>query len=296
MESWLISLQPWGTQVILLIQAHRSGLFDALFLAASGLGSSYGLFALSLLAYWCVDKRLGANLWAIAILSYYVNTWVKYLFQVPRPADPRIAVLWPEASPSFPSGHAQNSLVLAGYVAAWGRRAWLWAIGAVLVALIAFSRVYIGVHYPQDIAGGALLGAAFLGLYLWLGDGIVTPWLRRLPPAAGLMLLLYPRAAAPNTASQLAGLLLGLGVGVALEKRYVRFSVAGAFQQRALRFAVGIALSLAIYAAPAPLLRLSLPAAAELVIILTRHALFACAAMVGAPWLFGRLRLAQVDS
>ena len=63
-----------------------------------------------------------------------------------------------DASASFPSGHAATSAagaVILAYLI--GSRAW--AV-AVLAAAVAFSRVYIGVHYPLDVLVGAALGAA----------------------------------------------------------------------------------------------------------------------------------------
>jgi undecaprenyl-diphosphatase len=68
---------------------------------------------------------------------------------------------------SFPSGHATTSsafyLALALVLTAGHRRARLAALtGAIiLVAAIAFSRVYLAVHYPADVAGGMLLGVVW---------------------------------------------------------------------------------------------------------------------------------------
>ncbi|MBK8230517.1 MAG: phosphatase PAP2 family protein [Candidatus Eisenbacteria bacterium] len=60
-------------------------------------------------------------------------------------------------SPSFPSSHATNAFAAA--VVLWPvSRALRWA-ALVLAALVAYSRVYVGVHYPSDILGGAILGA-----------------------------------------------------------------------------------------------------------------------------------------
>lgn len=66
-------------------------------------------------------------------------------------------------TPSFPSGHATTSFACAVVlVAAVPRLRWPFLV---LAALIAFSRVYNGVHYPLDIVGGAAVGAAIgLGL------------------------------------------------------------------------------------------------------------------------------------
>jgi undecaprenyl-diphosphatase len=63
-----------------------------------------------------------------------------------------------DASASFPSGHAATSAagaVILAYLI--GARAWSLAI---LAAAVAFSRVYIGVHYPLDVLVGAALGVA----------------------------------------------------------------------------------------------------------------------------------------
>jgi undecaprenyl-diphosphatase len=62
---------------------------------------------------------------------------------------------------SFPSGHAAGAFAVAGFVCAVHRP--LGVALFVVAALIAFSRVALGMHYPSDVAAGALLGT-FVGL------------------------------------------------------------------------------------------------------------------------------------
>ncbi len=67
---------------------------------------------------------------------------------------------------SFPSSHAFNNFALATYLTWYFRKLW-WA-WFLYAALMGLSRVVVGVHFPSDVAGGAILGASYAGLYLWV--------------------------------------------------------------------------------------------------------------------------------
>jgi undecaprenyl-diphosphatase len=60
---------------------------------------------------------------------------------------------------SFPSGHATNAFALAAFFATYYRQRALLLF--VMAALVGYSRIYVGVHYPADVLAGAVLGVAF---------------------------------------------------------------------------------------------------------------------------------------
>ncbi|MEV5573101.1 phosphatase PAP2 family protein [Spirillospora sp. NPDC052269] len=154
--------------------------------------SDYGLalFAvLAGLAWWTArDRGLRTALTALwvpgaMVAAFVVSSVLKLMIQEQRPcrAMPtvHIAASCPGASDySFPSNHA----VLAGAAAvavcfAAGRL--LAAIAVVNALVIAASRVYIGVHYPHDVAVGLLVGA----LVAAVGALLLTRILDRVAPA-----------------------------------------------------------------------------------------------------------------
>lgn len=76
-------------------------------------------------------------------------------------------------SPSFPSNHAVNASVLATLVALSARR---WLLPAALVAtLVAYSRVYVGAHYPLDALAGCALGVAVALVLAGVGAALWRP-------------------------------------------------------------------------------------------------------------------------
>jgi undecaprenyl-diphosphatase len=97
----------------------------------------------------------------IVLSDAFTDEVLKPLFQRPRPL--------PDDDFSFPSGHATNAFAAATMLA-WGVRNWPFRITAFfLAALVAFSRVQLGFHYPADVIAGAAVGTVdaliVIGIY-----------------------------------------------------------------------------------------------------------------------------------
>lgn len=95
---------------------------------------------------------------AVVAGTYVANTALKLLVRRPRPQLPDLPPLTGTPTQlSFPSAHAATSFAGARFYARMGLPA---APLYGLAGAFALSRLYLGVHYPSDVLGGALLGTA----------------------------------------------------------------------------------------------------------------------------------------
>ena len=125
--------------------------------------------ALLIIRWW-----RGAVLVVVARLGELASTTaVKDLLARPRPTLPN--PVDHGAGYSFPSGHAAGAAAVYGALlvlvlprAARWARALLLTAGALLICAVAASRVLLGVHYPSDVAAGAALGLAWVGIAAFL--------------------------------------------------------------------------------------------------------------------------------
>jgi undecaprenyl-diphosphatase len=121
------------------------------------------------LVWWKQWRSLG-YVWLVIIGSGLINFLAKLLFHRHRP-DLWVSPL-PQSDFSFPSGHAMLSMSLVMAIAMlipqkYWRLIWLFTGGFWLIA-IAWTRLYLGVHYPSDILGGWALAIAWAMGVSWL--------------------------------------------------------------------------------------------------------------------------------
>ncbi len=147
----------------------RSDFLDAFMPFATKLGNGGILWILCALALLLYPKTRTAGVaMAISLILEVIgcNLLLKPLVARIRPYDVNTAVqllVRPPIDYSFPSGHTCASFAAASSLLFCGNRGWITAFMAAV--LIAFSRLYLYVHYPTDVLAGVLLGI----LFGWLG-------------------------------------------------------------------------------------------------------------------------------
>jgi membrane-associated phospholipid phosphatase len=293
------SLLNWGIDVVLLFQQFSPSL-DLPFKVLTLLGDKEFYLLLMPLVYWCINRRAGARLFLLLLISAFLNEAAKLLADQPRPFsyDPRVIKLVHEDSGGLPSGHTQSAVVVWGYLACRFKKWPLWLLAGFLIIAIPLSRIYLGAHFPTDLLGGYAIGALVLFLFLRL-DPALEPWFSQkvifyqLGVSAGIPVLLILVIPPGNDGLSTAlGALMGVATGVILERRWVRFGSDGPLWQQVIRYLVGIVILFGVWLGLRFAFHQLEPAGLYRVV---RYALVGLWGGLGAPWLFVQLKLARKE-
>lgn len=300
------------------------------FFSLLGIAPFYMLIMPALL--WCYDAELGLRVGFILLVSAALNVAFKLWLAQPRPYWLSEQVVAHSHEPSFglPSGHAQNAVAVWGRLALGLRRRWAYVSAAFLIALISFSRIYLGVHFPHDVLAGLVAGGLILvgalGVERWLESRARNPSLSvRLLQAGSLSVMVLALglmawdqaqaialpAAWGETALAVSGqpidplnledlftatgALLGLGLGAVLLKDWGGFDAGGPWSQRLTRYGLGISVVLALYAGLGALAPEE-PQLSALGWRYLRYALIGFWISYGAPRTFARVKLIPTDA
>ena len=244
-------------QYLLWLQDFRISINDAWtpFMEWISLFAVRSLYLVPAFVYWYVRKRDGLYMYASLTVSLMVNAVIKLTACVYRPwiRDARIIpagdAIKTAGGYSFPSGHTMTATPIYGSFAVLAKKAgyfWVSVLCAVLILVTGFSRNYLGVHTPQDVVVGLVLGV----LAVWVSAKIFR-YIDAHPESENMFLclgflagvaaiayirlksypvdyvegkiLVKPESMIPSSTSDIS-LILGLVTGRYVEKRWVKFS------------------------------------------------------------------------
>ena len=261
-------------QLLYILEQLRTPAVTKALSALTYFGGVYGFMVLSIIVFWCIDKRCGYFMLSLGFLGTVINQFLKILFRIPRPwvldpsFEPVESAVADAGGFSFPSGHTQNVFATFGGVFAWTKKTWLKILCAVMIVLVAFSRMYLGVHTPLDVGVSVVIGIVLLlVLYPVFRDIDRHPnrfygFLAVLAVLLAAFLLysyLWPfpdwmyaeehvvnLIEARHNASILTGALAALTISYTLDLRRTRFDTKAIWWAQILKVVIGLIVTLAL--------------------------------------------------
>ena len=269
--------------VLYALESIRTPVLNEVMSVITLLGGEMFFMVIAVAVFWCVSKRMGYYLMVVGFFGTVINQFLKILCCVPRPwvKDPDFTIVESARAEatgySFPSGHTQNAVATYGGIARYTRRKRLRTVLAVLTVLVAFSRMYLGVHTVLDVGVSfAIATLLVLGLYPLMEEAdrrpaVLTCTIVVMVLCSGAFVgYLYLRgdtgATAEDTANyvsalengwKLLGSTLGLLVSNILDRKYIRFETRAVWWAQLIKLTLGFGLLLVIRSAlKAPLITL----------------------------------------
>lgn len=255
-------------QLLYFFESIRTPWLDSIMLALTEFGGETAFLAAALILYWCVDKRKAYYLMSVGFIGTISSQFMKIACQIPRPwvKDPDFTIV--EAARegaggySFPSGHSQSSAGTFGSIAVTAEKTWLRIAAVCICIIVPITRMYLGVHTPQDVLVGSAISIALL---LVLKPVVFSQSGKHIPKLfAGLVILSivyvayielfhfpadidpHNMASAQKNAYTLLGTMLGMAVVYWADETKLHFSTAGTFKTQLLKILGGIVLVLLI--------------------------------------------------
>ena len=265
----------WMLRLLRAIAEMRTPILTAVMSAVTYLGHEMVLLVLAMILAWCLDKKYGYRFLAMFMIGSLLQQAMKAAFMIPRPwiLDPDflpyvVNSAIPAASGySFPSGHTLTAFVSLGGFAMFLKKKWAYAVAVVLTLVVAFSRMYLGVHTLLDVVVGFLLGGLVLLAFglAFRGNKDREKLLNAIlivGTAACVVLLGYllfgPKPSDPSympmalesidNAYVLVGASIGMLLGKACDDLFVRFDTKAPWWVQLIKIAVGFGVVLGLRA------------------------------------------------
>ncbi len=255
-------------EFLYLLESIRLPVLNEFMLAVTRLGEETAFLVIALILFWCVDKNKGYYILSVGFVGTLANQFLKLWFRIPRPwiVDSKFTILEQarEAASgySFPSGHTQSAVGTFGGIAYISKNRWIKYIAVTVAVLVAFSRMYIGVHTPVDVLASVAIA---IFLIFALEPLVLGNFKRNFPFVfAGMFAIaigflcfveLYPFPADTDThnlssgvqnAYTLFGCLMGLLVVYIVDAKWIDFSTKAVWWAQILKVAGGLILVLMV--------------------------------------------------
>ncbi len=268
-------------ELLYALEKIRTPFLDTVMGLVTNLGGEAMFIAAAIIVFWCLNKSCGYYMMTVGFAGTIINQFLKLWFRIPRPwvKDPSFTIVESARAEatgySFPSGHTQNAFAVFGAPARFYKSSALRIAFILLIALTAFSRMYVGVHTPLDVGVSLIVGTVLVFvIYPFFRDMDKSP--KKVYIIFGIFILMaaafvafvelydFPADIDPdNYAEGLknAYMMLFCAIGLLLtfyiDRRYVRFPTQAVWWAQIIKVVLGLGILLALKAVlKAPLLAL----------------------------------------
>lgn len=278
----------YNLKIIKFCQGFSNPILDKAAEFITMMGEEYFFIVAIAIIFWCVNKKLGYRLGFTLISSLALNGAIKDIFKVPRIfGEEGIRNLRVETATgySFPSGHTQGSTTFWACIMKNVSKPIIHVLGTIFIVLIAFSRIYLGVHRPIDVIGAILIAM----IWVHIIDKVLNV-LEKSGNKRFLFIIIIPIVLGlyffrTHNYYSASGICIGFFIGYFLESKYINFNEKGTLYQNIIKFILGVAVVLLIKA----ILKIILPK--DLIWNFVRYTFVGVWMSSGAPFLFTKLNL-----
>ena len=242
----------WEVRLIEWLQSGAGTLSITLGQMLAFIGNEKGLLIVILAVMFGFKKETGRKMAVIITTMIAWLAMIKSVVMRPRPYmqyPDRVRMLAKvenEAAAddvaaqgySFPSIHSASVLALYFTLAGSIKKKWAYILACVLTLLVAYSRVFVGAHYPTDVLAGLALGLITMVIYAFLEKRVENESLRALILlCTALPGLFFVRT---NDYFTSLGLLMALTAAIPFEEKYVRYESTDSILAKILRLLGGL--------------------------------------------------------
>jgi membrane-associated phospholipid phosphatase len=277
-------------ELIKFIQSFSSPFLDRLFQLITFLGEESIYVIILGFIFWCKDKKYGYKLAYLLLFSSLINGFVKDVIKAERPISIKeLRHLRVETATgySFPSGHTQNITSFVTALSLKLKNIYMYIGGSILVILVAISRLYLGLHWPKDVAFGIVFGILSIIIANYFYDFIQrskNKYLLLLVPLPIIFIIFIFNGS--EDFYKAAGIFCSFQVGYIIEDKYIKFTTKAESLKQVIKLLIGIAGAL--------LLKVGLKGVLPIALLSDFIRYFAIGIWITVicPWLFTHIKLA----
>ena len=240
-------------EVVEFLQSLQNGFFDFFFNLVSFLGEQYIYILILGIVYYAYDKKLGEFLAFSLFFAGIFNNVIKGIVSARRPFEKypdRVNNLRPETSTghSFPSGHTQNFTTFLFAEAFYSKKRNIFIVASILVVLMAMSRMYLGVHFLEDVVVAIGLGIVSAWFFAKFFKKVQDKPQRLMTMYIVILFVFLPFIFILDGADLFKsyGLFAGFTLAMYFEKKYINFTNDVSFTKKAIRVISGLIIMLSI--------------------------------------------------